>query len=156
MARCWLMKSEPDVYSIHDLERDGTTHWDGVRNHEARNSMRDDMRLGDLVLFYHSNAKPPGVAGVARVCREGYPDHTAWDPGDKHFDPKSDPEDPTWTMVDIGHVETFPEVVPLPALRGDPALAGMPLLRPFQRLSVQPVDEGHFQHVVGLGRALRA
>ena len=89
--RYWLMKSEPDAYSIDDLERDGQTYWDGVRNYQARNFMRDDMCVGDGVLYYHSNCKPPGVVGLARIVREGYPDHTAFDPGDKHYDPKTGP-----------------------------------------------------------------
>ena len=95
MPRCWLMKSEPDVYSIDDLKRDGSTCWEGVRNYQARNLMRE-MEVGDSVLFYHSNAKPPGVAGLARVARTAYPDHFAWEPGHKYHDPKSTPEEPRW------------------------------------------------------------
>ncbi len=144
------MKSEPDVYSIHDLEQDGSTHWDGIRNYQARNTMRDDMRVGDLVLYYHSNAKPPGVVGVAKVCKEAYPDHTQFDPDSKYFDAKSDPDNPRWLMVDIEHVRTFDELIPLDQLREDPALDGMPLLQKGQRLSVQPVESHHFEHILQL------
>jgi predicted RNA-binding protein with PUA-like domain len=144
----WLMKSEPDVYSIDDLQREGQACWDGVRNYQARNIMRDRMQQGDLVLFYHSNAKPPGVAGVARVCREAYPDHTQFDPSSEYHDPKATGERPRWFMVDVEFVEKFPELLPLPELRDDPALEGMPLLKKGQRLSVQPVDKEHFRHVL--------
>lgn len=149
--RHWLVKSEPDAYAVDDLERDGSTHWDGIRNYQARNLMRDEMRVGDRVLFYHSNTTPPGVAGVARVVREGYPDFTAWDPRDKHFDPKTDPENPTWMMVDIAFEARLPRFVPLPELRENPRLEGMPLLRRGQRLSVQPVEEEHFDEVLRMG-----
>lgn len=142
------MKSEPDVYSIDDLEKDGTTCWDSIRNYQARNFMRDDMAIGDKVLFYHSNAKPPGVAGVAKVCKLAYPDHTALDPSHKYFDPKSDPEKPTWMMVDVAFVQKFDAEVPLPDLRANPALEEMPLLNRFQRLSVQPVTPAHFAEVL--------
>ena len=113
-TRYWLMKSEEDVYSIEDLERDGTTCWEGVRNYEARNLMRDGMKEGDLALFYHSNATPPGVAGIARITREAYPDHFAFDPKSNYFDAKSDPDAPRWLMVDVGFVERFPEKVSSP------------------------------------------
>jgi len=152
MVRYWLMKSEPGAYSIDDLERDGTTHWDGVRNHQARNLMRDDVKVGDLVLFYHSNADPPGVAGVAKVVREGYPDFTAWDPKDRHFDPRSDPEAPTWSMVDIAFVERFRDPVPLRSLKDDPALDGMLVTQRGQRLSVQPVEKHLFKRVLDLAK----
>lgn len=148
----WLMKSEPDVYSIDDLERDGTTHWDGVRNHQARNFMRDRMKVGDRVLFYHSNATPPGVAGVAEVCKAGHPDFTAWDPEDKHYDPKTDPDDPRWMMVDVKFVEKF-DLVPLPDLRKNPVLDGMALLARGQRLSVLPVSKEHFEEVLRMAMA---
>ncbi len=151
--RHWLMKSEPDVFGIADLERERRTHWDGVRNYQARNFMRDDMKVGDMVLFYHSNASPPGVAGVARVAKEAYPDHSAWDPSDKHFDPKTDPESPRWMMVDIEHVETLPSLVPLEALRNNALLETMPLLQRGQRLSVQPVEAHHFREVLRMARA---
>lgn len=152
-VRYWLIKSEPGVYSIDDLEREGTTMWDGIRNYWARNFMRDEMTVGDKALFYHSNAKPPGVAGVARVASKPYPDPTQFDPKDKHHDPKSDPEDPRWMLVDVAFVERFPAVVGLPRLKQDAALEGMMVTQRGSRLSVQPVEKEHFQRVVRLGRA---
>ena len=115
----WLMKTEPAVYSITDLanNKNQTTCWDGVRNYQARNFMRDQMKVGDQVLVYHSNAAPPGVAGIAVVSRESYPDHTAHDPNDKHFDAKSSEENPRWFMVDIQFSRAFSDVIPLPDLR---------------------------------------
>lgn len=154
--RHWLVKSEPDSYSIDDLARDGRTEWDGVRNHQARNFMRDDMKVGDLVLFHHSGADPAGVVGVAKVVRTAHPDHTAWTPGHPHRDPKSTPDAPIWMMVDLAFVERFPAVVPLATLKADPSLKGMPLLQRGQRLSVMPVEAQHFKRVVALGRAGKA
>lgn len=151
--RYWLMKSEEDCYSIDDLERDGTTHWDGVRNYQARNFMRDDMKVGDRVLFYHSNAKPPGVAGVAEVCKEAYPDFTAWDPDDKHFDPKSPEDDPKWMMVDLKFVEKFPEKVALSDLKAHDQFEGMLVIKRGQRLSVQPVEPRHYDAVVEFAKS---
>jgi predicted RNA-binding protein with PUA-like domain len=145
--RYWLMKSEPEAYSIDDLERDGVEHWDGVRNFQARNLMRDEMSVGDRVLFYHSNAKPPGVVGIAEVASAAYPDHTAFDPGSRYFDPDSDPEDPRWMMVDVRFVERLPRMVSLPELRTYPELSGMVLLNR-SRLSVQPVTEEHYAFIV--------
>ncbi len=150
--RYWLMKSEPNVYSIDDLESQGTTHWEGVRNYQARNTMRDDMKKGDLVLFYHSNAKPPGVAGIAKVCRESYPDHTAWDEKSKYFDKRSTPENPVWMMVDVEFVERFEDVVSLEELKAASELEGMLVTLRGQRLSVQEVDPAHFQFVRKTGR----
>ncbi|MBT8396905.1 MAG: EVE domain-containing protein [Gemmatimonadetes bacterium] len=147
----WLMKSEEDVYSIRDLERDGSTCWEGVRNYEARNLMRDKMRVGDGVLFYHSNAKPPGVAGIARVSKRAYPDHYAFDKKNPYFDPKSDPENPRWFMVDVEFVEAFPDVVPLDEIRAAPELAEMALLKKL-RLSVQPVTKEEFGILRKMGR----
>jgi predicted RNA-binding protein with PUA-like domain len=149
--RYWLMKSEPSVYSIDDLARDGRTHWDGVRNYQARNFMRDQMKLGDEVLFYHSNAEPPGVVGIARVVREGYPDHTARDPNSKYYDPKASEEDPRWFMVDVEFVEKFDEIVSLDTLKSTPGLENM-LVTKKSRLSVQPVTEREFEIVRRLGR----
>ncbi len=137
--RYWLMKSEPSVYSIGDLQRDGSTSWEGVRNYQARNFMRDDMRLGDGVLFYHSNAKPMGIYGVAEVVREAYPDDTAFDPTSRYHDPKSDPAQPTWLMVDVGYVRTFTAPITLAALKEIPGLEAMMVIRKGSRLSVQPV-----------------
>src|SRR5436309_15113854 len=114
--RYWLMKCEPEAYSIEDLERDGVTTWEGVRNFQARNTMRDDMKVGDGVLFYASNAEPSGVAGVAEIAREAYPDPYAFQKGPKDFDPKSDPDNPTWYMVDVRIVEKFPAIIPLAQL----------------------------------------
>lgn len=152
MSRYWLMKSEPDSYSIDDLERDGRTSWEGVRNYQARNFMRDDMRPGDGVLYYHSGAKPPGVAGVARVARAAYPDPTALDSGSPYHDPKASPEDPRWYMVDIEFREKFPAVVPLSALHDVEGLEEM-LVNKKSRLSVQPVTRSEFEIVHRLGRA---
>ena len=147
----WLMKSEEDVYSIRDLERDGRTSWEGVRNYEARNLMRDAMKVGDEVLFYHSNAAPPGVAGVARVVREGYPDSFAFQEKSPYFDPKSDPDQPRWFMVDLEFVEAFPRVVGLDELRSIAGLGEMALFkRP--RLSVQPVTKDEFRIIRTMGR----
>jgi predicted RNA-binding protein with PUA-like domain len=148
----WLMKSEPDVYSIDDLQRDGSTRWVGVRNYQARNFMRDQMRVGDEVLYYHSNAKPPGVAGLARICKAGYPDHTAFEPDSPYYDAKSMPGEPRWYMVDVQFVEKFDELLPLDALKDDPRLEGMLVTQRGQRLSVQPVDGKHFKHVVRKAR----
>lgn len=147
----WLVKSEEDVYSIQDLARDGITGWDGVRNYEARNFLRDRMKIGDEVLFYHSNADPPGVVGVARVVREGYPDPTAFDKASPYFDPKSQPENPRWFQVDLAFVEAFPRLVSLDEIRGVAKLAEMALLRR-PRLSVQPVTPEEFHCVVEMGR----
>ncbi len=151
--RCWLMKSEPDVYSIDDLARDGTTPWTGVRNYQARNFMRDAMRVGDEVLFYHSNAVPPGVAGIARVCREAYPDPTARDPASEYYDPRASAEKPVWMMVDVAFVEKFPALVSLEALRAEPALSGLLVIKKGMRLSVQPVEPGEFNRIVAMGRS---
>ena len=150
--RYWLMKSEPDVYSISDLEREGSAEWDGVRNYQARNFMRDDMKVGDGVLFYHSNAKPPGVAGVARVCRTGYPDHTALDPQSDYHDPKATSENPRWYMVDVEFVEKFPELVALDTLKQTAGLEAMMVTKRGMRLSVQPVTRQEFDIVLKLGR----
>ena len=151
MPARWLMKSEPDVYAFADLVRDGRTHWDGVRNYQARNMMRDAMAVGDLVLYYHSNTNPPHVAGVARVCKEGYPDHTALDPASHYHDPKATPENPRWVMVDIEPVVELPQPVALSDIKNDPSFEGMPLIQRGQRLSIQTVDEHHFRRVLELG-----
>lgn len=154
--RFWLMKSEPEAYSILDLERDGRVSWDGIRNYQARNYMRDAMRMGDPVLFYHSRTSPPAVVGVARVCREAYPDHTAWDPESPYHDPRSTPEAPVWQMVDVEFVASFDAPVPLPVLRSTPALDGMLVIKKGQRLSIQPVRRDHFMAVLKLARASAA
>ncbi len=151
----WLVKSEPDVYSIDDLARDGTTFWNGVRNYQARNFMRDQMKVGDEVLYYHSNVPAPGepgVVGIAKVVKEGYPDHTALDRKSKYFDPKATADNPIWYMVDIAFVEKFPRVVTLAELKAEPGLEGMLVTRRGQRLSVQPVEPEHFRIVRRMGR----
>tara|TARA_B100000029_G_C17584028_1_gene960582 strand:- start:411 stop:884 length:474 start_codon:yes stop_codon:yes gene_type:complete len=150
MTSHWLMKSEPHVYPWSQLVKDGSTHWDGVRNYQARNIMRDQMKVGDMVLFYHSNCKPPHVAGIAKVCKEAYPDFTAQDPGSKYFDPKATPENPRWMMVDIEPIMELSPVT-LPELRQNGDLEGMPLLMRGQRLSVQPVSAEHFAIVCQMG-----
>lgn len=149
--RYWLFKSEPDVYSYSDLARDKRTHWDGVRNYQARNLLRDEMKKGDGVLFYHSNAKPMAIAGVAKIVREGYPDHTAFDDSSKYHDPKSDPENPSWYMVDIQAVKAFAEPVTRDELKDEPKLADMMLLRRGARLSVQPVTKAEWDHILKMG-----
>ena len=148
----WLMKTEPDVYSIDDLERDGTEPWEGVRNYQARNFMRE-MAEGDLVIFYHSNAKPPGAAGVCRVSREAYPDDTQFDKKSKYHDPKSKKEDPRWSLVEVAFVEKFAEPISLQALKDDHALEGMLVTQKGSRLSVQPVEKKHFKRVLKMAGA---
>lgn len=150
--RYWLMKCEPDAYSIEDLERDGTTCWEGVRNYQARNLLRDEVKRGDGVLFYASGAQPPGVTGIARVTRDGYPDRFAFEVGHPYHDAKSDPDDPTWYMVDIAFVERFPAKVPLATLKATPGLEQMMVTKRGMRLSVQPVSEQEFAIVRRLGR----
>jgi predicted RNA-binding protein with PUA-like domain len=148
------MKSEPDVFSFDDLWRapKRTTGWDGVRNYQARNFMRDDMRVGDGVLFYHSNGEPPAVAGIAEVARAAYPDPTALEPDHPHFDPKSRADAPTWLQVDVRAVERLVHPVTLPEMRAMPALAAMELLRKGSRLSVQPVRPAEWEAVCAAGR----
>ena len=137
--RYWLFKSEPDVYGIERLEREGRTEWSGVRNFQARNLMVE-MHTGDLGFFYHSSTKPPGIAGICTVIRDAYPDFTQFDPASDYYDPSSREERPKWKMVDVGFVRRFDRLLSLDELRAMPELAGMPLLRRGQRLSVQPVD----------------
>ena len=149
----WLMKSEPDVFSYDHLTsaKAKGTCWDGVRNYQARNFMRDAMSKGDGVLFYHSNAKPPGIAGLSEVVREGYPDHTQFDPKDAHFDPKSDPAEPRWFMVDIKAKKKLATFVTLDALKGNRKLAKMAVIQRGQRLSVQPVTAAEWNEVKRMG-----
>ena len=137
----WLVKSEPEVFSYDDLVKSPkqTTHWDGVRNYQARNTMRDLMKKGDRVFFYHSSADPTGIAGICEVVKEAYPDHTAFDPKDPHFDPKSKKDDPTWYMVDLRAVRALPELLTLAELKKLKGLDKMVLLQRGSRLSVQPV-----------------
>lgn len=149
--RHWLVKSEPEAYSIDDLREQGRTSWDGIRNYTARNFMWHEMAVGDPVLFYHSSTKPPGVVGLAEVASEPYPDHTSWDESSPYFDPRSSPDNPRWWMVDLAYVDTFPRMVPLDELRDVPELAGMPLVSK-SRLSVQPVTPEQFQVICDLAR----
>jgi predicted RNA-binding protein with PUA-like domain len=148
----WLIKSEPDVFSIDALKRAGNTHWEGVRNYQARNHLRA-MQVGDLALFYHSNADPPGVAGVARVCREAYPDDAQFKPKSPYYDAASKKDDPRWSMVDVEFVEAFPNFVSLETLKADATLEGMLVIKKGMRLSVQPVEPAHFQRVLRLGKS---
>jgi predicted RNA-binding protein with PUA-like domain len=150
--RYWLMKSEPGTYSIEDLKRDGKTCWDGVRNYQARNLMRDEMQVGDGVLFYHSREKPMGVYGIAEIVREAYPDDSAFDPQDKHYDPKSDPANPTWMMVDVGYVGTLEPPVTLDMLKQTPGLEKMLVIQRGSRLSVQPVTKKEWDIVLGMSK----
>ena len=147
----WLMKSEPDAYSIDDLERDRREPWDGIRNYQARNMMRDDMKIGDEVFFYHSNANPIGIVGIAKVVKEAYPDFTAFDPDAKYYDPKSDPDKPRWYMVDIKFVRKLKRVITLGELKEHAdALGDMALLRKGNRLSINPVTEEQWEYILGL------
>jgi predicted RNA-binding protein with PUA-like domain len=146
----WLMKSEPDAYSIDDLERDGRDMWDGIRNYQARNMMRDDMRVGDEVFFYHSNCREPGIVGIMKVASEPYPDPTQFDPESKYFDPKSTAEDPRWILVDVAFVRKLSRPVTLAELKAEDGLDGMILLRRGNRLSVMPVEEKHWDLILGL------
>lgn len=155
--RYWLFKSEPDCYSMTNLAEapDQTTSWDGVRNYQARNFMRDAMQEGDLGFFYHSGKKPE-IAGIVEVVRRGYPDHTAQDPENSHFDPAATPENPRWFMVDVKLVRRFDPPIPRSLLKFRPALAGMELLKTGSRLSVQPVEEAAFRDIVALADELAA
>ncbi|OYT70712.1 MAG: EVE domain-containing protein [Chloracidobacterium sp. CP2_5A] len=152
MPSYWLLKSEPSVFSIDDLRAapSQTTSWEGVRNYQARNFLRDAMRVGDLAFFYHSNAAPPGIAGVVEVTRAGYPDHTAFDPASRYYDPRSDPAQPTWFMVDVKLVRAFPRILPLEELKRTPGLENMLVTRRGARLSVQPVTEAEWRAVLSL------
>ena len=149
MPNYWLFKSEPQSYSIDDLQRDGTTPWSGVRNYQARNFMQA-MSVGDEGFFYHSSCAVPGVAGLCRVVRAAYPDATAFDPRGEYYDSKSSPENPRWFNVDVEFVRAFSDVVPLTRLREIAALAKMPLLQPGQRLSVQPVRAAEWRAILKL------
>ena len=151
-GKFWLFKSEPGAYSFDDLIRDEIAEWDGVRNYQARNLLRDDIQVGDHVLFYHSNAKPPEVVGTAVVVKSGYPDHTAYDPNSEHPDPKSTEENPIWFMVDLAFQERFSDTVPLSALKGTKGLEEMKVVQKGSRLSVQPVTKKEYDIVVRLNR----
>ncbi len=146
------MKSEPDAFGINDLYKkpNQTEHWDGVRNYQARNMMRDAMKLGDQVFFYHSNCEQPGIVGIMEVVKEGYPDLTAFDPDDAHFDPKSDPDKPRWMMVDVRFVKTLSRTISLRELKARPELVNMAVVRPGNRLSIMPVSADEWQFILGL------
>ena len=150
--RAWLVKSEPESYSIDDLQRDEVTPWTGVRNYQARNTLRDAMAVGDPVLFYHSSTDPMAIVGLAEVASAPRPDPTAFDRNDDHYDPDSRREEPTWFLVDLRHVETFPVPLTRELLAAEPALRGMELLRRGSRLSVQPVTEAELKAVLALAR----
>ncbi|QLY26634.1 EVE domain-containing protein [Bdellovibrio sp. KM01] len=147
----WLMKSEPDVYSIDQLKKDSTTWWEGVRNYQARNFMQKDMQVGDMVLFYHSNAEPPGVAGLARISRVAEPDKAQFDKKSEYFDAKATKEKPIWYCTQVEYVQKFSEIVSLQDLRDNPKLSDMLVLAKGSRLSVQPVDKKHFDIVKKMG-----
>ena len=149
----WLMKCEPAAHTIDDLARDTRTSWEGVRNYQARNFMRDQMQVGDAVLFYASNAEPSGVTGLARIARAGYPDEYSWKKGHQYYDAASSKEKPLWYMVDVEFVERFPETIPLETLKRTKGLEKMLVNQKGSRLSIQPVTKAEYDIVVKLGRA---
>ena len=146
----WLMKSEPDAYSIDDLERDGREMWDGIRNYQARNMMRDDMRIGDEVFFYHSNCKEPGIVGISKVVSEPHPDPTQFDPESNYFDPKSPKDNPRWILVDVELAHKLDRPITLSELKAQPGLDGMILTRRGNRLSIMPVSKEHWDLILNL------
>lgn len=150
----WLMKSEPDVYGFEHLlaEPNQTSMWDGIRNYQARNFMRDSMKVGDRVLFYHSNTKPPGVVGVAEIVTEAYPDPTQFDPNEKYFDAKANPENPRWLVVDVKAVRKLNTFVSLEMIKAEPKLATMRLVQKGNRLSIMPVEKNEFDFILELGK----
>jgi predicted RNA-binding protein with PUA-like domain len=150
MKNYWLMKSEPDVFGIDHLKDMKVEHWDGVRNYQARNMMRDQMKKGDLVFFYHSNTDVPGIVGIMEVVKEGYPDHTAFDPEEKYYDPKSDPENPRWFMVDVKYKKKLKRTISLAELREHPQIEDMPLVRKGNRLSIMPVTKEQWNFILDL------
>ncbi len=146
----WLMKSEPDTFGIDDLKANKTEPWDGVRNYQARNMMRDQMKKGDKVFFYHSNCEEPGIVGIMSVVKAGYPDHTAFDPKAKYYDPKSDPGNPRWYMVDVRYQRKLKRTITLKELKAHPGLTDMPLVRKGNRLSIMPVTHEQWELILGL------
>jgi len=146
----WLMKSEPDVYSIDDLERDGREMWDSIRNYQARNMMRDDMRIGDEIFFYHSNCKEPAVVGVMKVASEPYPDPVQFDSTSKYFDPKSSKDNPRWILVDVEFVRKLDKPITLAEIKAHPSLDDMILTRRGNRLSIMPIDKEHWDLILTL------
>ena len=151
MKNFWLMKSEPSCFSIDELSKrpKQTAPWDGVRNYQARNFIRDKMKVGDQAFFYHSSCNPPGIAGIVDIVSDAYPDYTAFDPNSQHPDAKSTPENPRWFMVDVCLKEKFPQIIPLERLRHYPELAKMPLLRRGNRLSILPVSATEWEFITG-------
>ena len=146
----WLMKSEPDVYSIDDLERDGREMWDSIRNYQARNMMRDDMRIGDEIFFYHSSCKEPAIVGISKVCSKPYPDPVQFDKKSRYFDPKSTQEEPRWILVDVEFVRKFKAPITLTELKTHKTLEDMILTRRGNRLSIMPVSDKHWDYILGL------
>lgn len=148
----WLFKTEPSVYGIEDLKSkpDQTDHWDGVRNYQARNMMRDEMQIGDLAFFYHSNCKAPGIVGTIEVVKTGYPDHTAFDSKEKYYDPKSDIAKPRWYMVDVKYKSTLKRVITLSELKDQTFLNNMPLVRKGNRLSVMPISSDEWMYILSI------
>jgi predicted RNA-binding protein with PUA-like domain len=146
----WLMKSEPDAYSIDHLrsQKRRTDHWDGIRNYQARNFMRDQMKTGDLAFFYHSNCSEPAVVGIMKIVSAAYPDHTAFDPNEKHFDAKSDPDNPRWLMVDVKFKKKLKMPITLQAIKAEKKLADMRLVQRGNRLSILPVTPGEWRHIL--------
>ena len=147
----WLMKSEPDEFGIEDLQRVGVEPWSGVRNYQARNSMRDEMKVGDEILFYHSNTKPPGVAGLMTVATEAYPDPTQFKKTSKYFDEKSTKENPRWFLIDVKFKKVFNNYVPLEDLKAEKKLKDLKILQKGNRLSITPVTKVEFDHIVKMG-----
>ncbi len=146
----WLMKNEPDAFSIDDLVRVKVEPWDGIRNYQARNFMRDDMSVGDKAFFYHSSCKVPGIVGLMEIASEAYTDHTAFDSSEHYYDPKSKPDSPTWIMVDVKFKSKLKNIITLQELRGYPELSGMRLLQRGNRLSITPVDKAHWDFIHSL------
>ena len=153
-AKYWLMKSEPGVFSIDDLAKakNQTAYWDGVRNYQARNYLRDDFKLGDKVIFYHSNAEPPAAAGICEVVKEAYPDFTAFDPENEHYDPKSKKDFPAWVMVDVKFAKKFSHPVSISEIKANTKLQKMHLVQRGNRLSVMPLTKEEFDEIVKMGK----
>ena len=146
----WLMKSEPDVYGIDDLKKERVDHWDGIRNYQVRNMMRDQMKKGDLAFFYHSNCKQPGIVGIMSIASDAYPDHTQFDPNEKYFDPKSDPDNPRWLMVDVRYRRKLKREITLQELKASPPPGDFALLRRGNRLSVMPVTPEQWEFILAM------
>lgn len=146
----WLMKSEPDVYGIDDMQRDGREMWDSIRNYQARNMMRDDMKIGDEIFFYHSNCKEPGIVGITKVCSEPYPDPTQFDKSSNYFDPKSTEDNPRWILVDVEFVRKLARNITLSEIKSQKGLEDMILARKGNRLSIMPVEKKHWKKILSL------